>query len=128
MKRRNTWPKMDSVEPSNFQLSVLGSYQLTGPDGAVDLGSKKLAGLLAYLACTAPEPQARERLKTMFWGSHFEEQARQNLRKALSRLRGELGDEVLVTEGEKVSLAPKAIVSDVGQFEALARDGGRKAL
>jgi TolB-like protein/DNA-binding SARP family transcriptional activator len=119
---------MDSVARSNFRLSLLGRFELTGPDGAVDLGSKKLAGLLAFLACTAPEPQARERLKTLLWGSHFDEQARQNLRKALSRLRGELGDEVLVTEGERVSLAPNAIACDVGQFEALARDGGKKAL
>jgi hypothetical protein len=43
--------------------------------------------LLAYLACTQPIPQQREKLATMLWGSHFEAQARQNLRQALSRLR-----------------------------------------
>jgi len=113
---------------SAFRLSLLGRFELTGPDGAVDLGSKKLAGLLAYLACTAPVPQGRERLKTLFWGSHFEEQAKQNLRKALSRLRGELGDDLLVTDGERVSLTPQIVESDVGQFETLTRDGSTPAL
>lgn len=41
---------MDSVPFPRFDLSLLGSFELTGPDGAVDLPSKKLAGLLAYLA------------------------------------------------------------------------------
>jgi hypothetical protein len=35
-----------------FGLSLLGAFELTGPDRVVDLPSKKLAGLLAYLACT----------------------------------------------------------------------------
>jgi TolB-like protein/DNA-binding SARP family transcriptional activator/cytochrome c-type biogenesis protein CcmH/NrfG len=119
---------MDKVSASEFRLALLGSFELTGPDGIVDLGSKKLAGLLAYLACTAPEPQGRERLKSLLWGSHFEEQSRQNLRKALSRLRRELGEKVLITDGERVSLAPGAVVCDAARFEALVRDGGHDAL
>ncbi len=47
---------MDDVPLPRFKLSLLGRFELTGPDGPVDLPSKKLAGLLAYLACTAPEP------------------------------------------------------------------------
>ena len=119
---------MASAPAPKFRLSLLGRFELTGSGGAVDLGSKKLAGLLAFLACTAPEPQARERLKSLLWGSHFDEQARQNLRKALSRLRRELGDDVLVSDGEEVSLAPGAIACDAGRFEALVRDGSRDAL
>jgi len=102
-----------------FGLSLLGRFELTGPDGPVDLPSKKLAGLLAYLACTAPEPQPREKLATLLWGSHFEAQARQNLRQALSRLRRILGEGTLVTNGEAVSLRPGTLVCDVAQFETL---------
>jgi TolB-like protein/Tfp pilus assembly protein PilF len=119
---------MASASAPKFRLSLLGRFELTGSGGAVDLGSKKLAGLLAFLACTAPEPQARERLKSLLWGSHFDEQARQNLRKALSRLRRELGDDVLVSDGEEVSLAPGTIACDAGRFESLVRDGSRDAL
>ena len=74
---------MDDVAPSKFRLSVLGRFELTGRDGPVELPSKKLAGLLAYLACTAPQRQPREKLAALLWGSHFDTQARQNLRQAL---------------------------------------------
>jgi DNA-binding SARP family transcriptional activator len=112
---------MDSVPSTKFKLLLLGNFELSGPDGAIDLASKKLSGLLAYLACTAPEAQGREYLRNLLWGSHFEEQSRQNLRKALSRLRRVLGETVLRSDGERISLAPGAIVSDVERFEALAR-------
>jgi DNA-binding SARP family transcriptional activator len=79
--------RMDDVSVPKFSLSLLGRFALAGPDGPVDLPNKKLAGLLAYLACTAPTPQPREKLATLLWGSHFEAQARQNLRQALFRLR-----------------------------------------
>jgi TolB-like protein/Flp pilus assembly protein TadD len=120
--------KMSSELPSKFRLTLLGRFELSGPGGVVDLPSKKLAGLLAFLACSAPEPQPRERLTNLLWGSHFEAQARQNFRKALSRLRPALGEDVLISDGEKVSLSPGVIACDVTQFETLVRDGGRDAL
>jgi hypothetical protein len=43
----------DVVRPK-FTLSLLTRFELTGPAGPVELANKKLAGLLAYLACTAP--------------------------------------------------------------------------
>jgi hypothetical protein len=46
------------VPSPRFGLSLLGGFKLTGPDGVVDLPSKKLAGLLAYLAGTAPHGQS----------------------------------------------------------------------
>ena len=119
---------MGSLRPPEFRLSLLGSFQLTRPDGPIDLASKKLAGLLAYLALTAPAPQSREKLATLFWGSHFETQARQNLRKALFRLRRILGQDVLVGDGEEVSLIPGTIDCDAVRLEALIREGSRAAL
>jgi hypothetical protein len=58
----------DNAPSPRFGLSLLGGFELTGPDGVVDLPSKKLAGLLAYLACTAPQPQPREKLSAMAGG------------------------------------------------------------
>src|SRR5437667_3259385 len=86
------------------------------------------AALLAYLACTAPRPQRREMLSTLLWGSHFDAQAKQNLRQALFRLRKVLGQDALDGDGEVVSLNSAAILSDVCRFEALVRDGSRDAL
>ena len=105
--------------PPKFRLLLLGRFELTGPDGPVDLPNKKLAGLLAYLACTAPGRSRREKLATLLWGSHFEAQARQNLRQALFRLRAILGQEAVISNSEKVALASGAMACDVAKFEVL---------
>src|SRR5215831_12104838 len=119
---------MDRVPPPRFSVSLLGRFELAGPGGVVDLPSRKLAALLAYLACTTPLPQPRERLSGLLWGSHFDLQAKQNLRQALFRLRKVLGQNALEGDGEVVSLNPAAVVSDAGRFEALVRDGGCDSL
>jgi len=62
------------------------------------------------------------------WGSHFDAQAKQNLRQALFRLRKVLGHDALESDGEVVSINAAAIVCDVGRFEALGHEGGRDAL
>jgi len=118
----------DGTPSPRFGLSLLGGFELTGPTGVVDLPSKKLAGLLTYLACTAPRPQSREKLSTLLWGSHFDARANQNLRQALFRLRKVLGQDALQTDGDVVSLNTAAVLCDVGRFEALVRDGSRDAL
>ena len=119
---------MDTVPTPRFQLALLGRFELRGPDGSIDLTSKKPAALLAFLACTAPQAHSRDKLMTLLWGSHFDAQARQNLRQALTRLRRVLGEEALISSGETVSLQPGVIVSDVARFEALLSDGSRDAL
>src|SRR4029079_16647854 len=100
---------------------------LTGPDGVIGLPSRKLAGLLAYLACNL-RPQSREKLTTLLWGSRFEAQAKQNLRQALFRLRKVLGQDALRSDGEVISLSPEAVACDVVRFEALVGEGSREAL
>src|SRR5262245_980611 len=97
--------KMNDGPLTGFQLSLFGHCELRGPNGPVDLPSKKLAALLAYLACTVPAPQPRERLATLLWGSHFEQQARQNLRQAMFRLRRAFGEDALVVDGEMITLS-----------------------
>ena len=119
---------MDIVPTPRFQLSLLGRFELRGPDGSIDLTSKKLVALLAFLACTAPQPHSRDKLMTLLWGSHFDAQARQNLRQALTRLRRLLGEDALVSSGETVSLQPAVIASDVARFETLLSDPSWDAL
>jgi DNA-binding SARP family transcriptional activator len=119
---------MDNVPLPNFRLSLLGRFELIGSGGPVHLSNKKLAGLLAYLACTAPRPQPREKLATLLWGSHFEAQARQNFRQTLFRLRRVLGQEALVGDGDEISLAPDVVDCDAARFEKLVQVGTRDAL
>jgi len=111
-----------------YWLAFLGRFELSRTDGPVELPNKKLAALLAYLACTAPKPQSREKLATLLWGSHFEPQARQNLRQALFRLRRALGEDALIGDGEDISLAPGLLDCDVPRLEALIRQGSRASL
>jgi DNA-binding SARP family transcriptional activator len=120
-------PSERSDDDPAFQLSLLGPFELIGPAGPIDLGSKKLCGLLALLACTTV-PQPREKLMSLLWGSRFEAQARQSMRKALSRLRQTLHEDIIVSSGDNVSLRPAAIVSDVQRVESAVRLGSRSAL
>jgi TolB-like protein len=113
---------------AKFSLSLLGRVQLAGPEGPVDLPNKKLAGLLAYLASTAPRPQQREKLSALLWGSHFDAQAKQNLRQALFRLRKVVGPDALQGDGDVVVLSASAIACDVSRFEELIGEGTREAL
>jgi len=110
-----------------FRLVLLGRFSLTGPQGPVDLGSKKLCALLAYMVCTAPQPRSRETLTTLLWGSHFEAQARQNLRQALSRLRRALGD-ALASDDDTVHIRPEMIQCDAARFESLVRAASHDAI
>jgi class 3 adenylate cyclase len=119
---------MEDVPSPSYRLTVLGRFELSGPGGPVELSNKKLAGLLAYLACTAPVLQSREKLATLLWGSHFDIQARQNLRQALFRLRQMLGQDLFVGDGEDISLAPGLFDCDATRFQTLIRDGSRASL
>src|SRR5882672_510374 len=68
-----------------LSLTLLGRFRLTGPRGDIDLGSRKLCGLLAFLACTSPQPQVREKLSALLCGSHSDAQAKKNLHQAVPR-------------------------------------------
>jgi predicted ATPase/class 3 adenylate cyclase/DNA-binding SARP family transcriptional activator len=116
------------VQLPRFGLSLFGRFELTTSDGAIPLPGRKLAGLLAYLACTAPRPQSREKLANLLWGSHFETQARQNLRQSLVRLRRILGQEAIFSDDHDVWLAPGVIDCDAVRFEALILEGSRASL
>lgn len=102
-----------------FQLSLLGSFSLIGPNGPIDLGNKKLCALLAFVACATSEPPSRETLTTLLWGSHFEEQARHNLRQTLTRLRRALGNDAFVTDDNTIGLKPGLFHCDATAFETL---------
>src|SRR5260370_25001527 len=117
---RITRPGMKDVLLPKYSLKLLGRFELSGPEGPVELANKKLAALLAYLACSAPEPQSREKLATLLWGSHFEPQAQQNLRQALFRFRRALGPDALMSDGDKVRLTPGVIDCDVARLAALS--------
>ena len=105
-----------------LQIKLFGQFEITRPQGRIALSSAKLSAFLAYLAMAA-KPVPREQLTSLLWGSHFEEQARQNFRQALVRLRKAIGTEALLSDDHTVRLSPSAVASDVGRFEACVRGG-----
>lgn len=123
-----TFGMRDDVQLPKFALSLFGRFELTTNGGAVPLPGRKLAGLLAYLACTEPRPQSREKLANLLWGSHFETQARQNLRQSLVRLRRILGTDSIFSDDKDVWLAPGVIDCDAARFQALIVEGSRASL
>ncbi|MBC8038634.1 MAG: adenylate cyclase [Rhizobiales bacterium] len=102
-----------------LHLKLFGQFEIAGPEGRIGLSSAKLSAFLAYLAM-ARKPVPREQLTTLLWGSHFEDQARQNFRQALARLRKAIGPEALISDDQTVQLSPSAVASDARQFESLA--------
>jgi TolB-like protein len=104
-------------------LKLFGQFELGGPDGKSVAASAKLSALLAFLAM-ARKPVGRDQLTALLWGSHFEEQARQNFRQALARLKKVLGPEVIFADDQTVQLAPGAVASDLSAFESLAASSG----
>jgi TolB-like protein len=111
-----------------LELKLFGHMELSGPGGRIDLANAKLSALLAYLALSGRRPLPREQLTDLLWGSHFEEQARQNFRQALSRLRKLLGSDLFATEDQFIQIEARKIESDVARFESLLHDGSTDAL
>jgi predicted ATPase/DNA-binding SARP family transcriptional activator len=98
-----------------FRLNVLAAFRLEASAGgarsqdkfqSIDLPTRKIESLLAYLALH-PEPHAREKLAALIWGDATDEQARNSLRNALSVLRKQLVDDLLLVDRETVQLAPR---------------------
>jgi adenylate cyclase len=119
---------MDDEPALSFKIALFGRVQLNGPEGVIELTSKKLAALLAYLCLTHPKPHTREKLLTLLWSRQFDTQGRQSLRKTLSNLRRIFGKDVIVSISDTISLRPGLISCDVISFEMLISEGSNDSL
>jgi serine/threonine-protein kinase len=103
-----------------IELRTLGSLELRGCDPkSVEalLSQPKRLGLLAYLAIATPRGfHRRDSLLALFWPESDQTHARGALRNALSFLRHQLGDNVIVTRGDEVGLDPATFWCDVTAF------------
>ena len=82
---------------------------------------------MAYLALAA-KPVPREHLTTLLWGSHFDEQARQNFRQALVRLRKLIGPDVLISDDQAVQLSSAAWQAMRANLKACVRSASEADL
>ena len=110
------------------ELRLLGSTELTGPDGEPIpevLSRPKRLALLSYLALQEPGDFCRrETLVGRFWPELDESKARANLSVVLHHLRRLVGKEVVITRGvEEIGLDPDAIRVDTWEFLARIERG-----
>lgn len=112
---------------ANLDLSLLGGFSLCRAGQTITVPAGKMRAVLAFLACNAKGPIAREKLVGLLWCERSEEQARQSFRQVLSMLRRILGSEAIVTNGDEIGL-DETIACDVVQFLTLVNAGNRDAL
>src|SRR5258705_5433223 len=84
--------------------------------------------LLIYLALSPNRTRARTHLYSLLWPDKPEDQARQSLNTAVSRLRLDLGADRLTSAGNALTLADRALHVDAIQFEAVMGKGPGAAL
>lgn len=88
-----------------YRLYLLGGFRLEKNGARVQLYSRKVEALLAYLALY-PQEHAREKIAALLWGESTDEQARMSLRRALNDLRKQLGADAVLADRETVQLNP----------------------
>jgi DNA-binding SARP family transcriptional activator/TolB-like protein len=112
-------------------IKLFGNLTIVGPDGvSLPVAGSKTQGLVAYLALNTELPPSRDRLMALFWGDRFTDQARQSLRQAIAKLRRTLsvaGEDILLTEGDRVRFNPSKVVVDADEFAQLAKDMSAEA-
>jgi TolB-like protein/DNA-binding SARP family transcriptional activator len=79
--------------------------------------------LLALLACARGRSLTRDRLIALLWPDSSTERARRQLSDDVYIVRSGLGEDVLRSVGDELSLDPAAITSDVETFERLLDEG-----
>jgi DNA-binding SARP family transcriptional activator len=109
------------------ELLTLGRVRLStdnGDDSAPGGSQPKRVALLAYLAVAAATGSVRrDSLLALFWPERGEEEGRRALRQALHYLRRVVGDDVIVSAGEELSLRDGALECDAVAFERLVAAG-----
>ncbi len=103
---------------TSVEVHLLGRFELRRDGVAVELGSRKNAALLAWLALH-PQGVKRTRLVSMLWPDSEASKARANLRQALTALRRLGGVALIATQGDEVALDAGTLV-DLHRFERLA--------
>lgn len=89
---------------SAFRLYLLGRFRLEKNGRPLDLTTRKIEALLAYLALHSG-PHSREELAALFWGDVTDTKARASLRNALPILRKHLGATAILADRATVQLA-----------------------
>ncbi len=113
------------TEVPQLEFRILGPLEVEGGSGPIALGGQKQRALLAALLLEAGRVVATDRLVDLVWGEDAPKTATTSLQNSISRLRRELGGDVLETRapGYVLRVAPEQV--DARRFELLLRDARR---
>lgn len=107
-----------------ISIKLFGKLQIESAVGKpIPVSGSKTQGLIACLALNTDVHISRDRLMTLFWGDRFNDQARQSLRQAISKLRRLLEDvngDIILADPDRVGFNPEKVKVDVDEFERLA--------
>ena len=108
-----------------YDFRILGPLEVEGDRGPVALGGQRQKALLAVLLLEAGRVVPTDRLVDLLWGEHVPRTATTSLQNSVSRLRRELGADLLETRqpGYLLRADPERI--DAQRFERLLRDARR---
>ncbi len=104
----------------NFR--ILGSLEIWDGDRQVDLAGSKRRAVLAFLLLHANEVVSIDRLIDQLWGEKAPRNAAAALQTHVSRLRKELGPEVVATRAWGYVLRTEPGAIDLERFERLVAD------
>ena len=109
-----------------MELRILGPLELVENGRPVELAGGRQRALLALLLLQANEVVSTDRLIDGLWGEQPPATAPKVLQNAVSQVRRQLGDELIVTRapGYLLRVEPDAI--DARRFESLLEDGRRE--
>ncbi len=102
-----------------YDLSLLGSVDLTGSDGQPVLSllhQPKRIAFLAYLATAPSGSRTRQEVLDLLWPDADRDRARHALSQTAYYVRRSLGKDALLNGGEALALNPDVIHTDVSAF------------
>lgn len=106
-----------------MRLEVLGHWGLLAPDASAPaLTAGKPLAALSYLGCSDRRSASRASLVSLLWADLEPEAARHSIRQTLWYLKRKVGEELIVADGDTLSLAPTVTV-DRDELLAAARAG-----
>jgi len=112
--RTTSSPKVTDYKDSRFYLKLFGSPRLFYLGDHVKLGTRKAMALLSYLALRR-SPVQRHELDALLWPEKDEKRARRSLRDEISRINRAIGEEIIISFEQELSLSSDVSV-DVWNF------------
>jgi TolB-like protein len=117
---------------AGVELTLFGGFEVKVAGGqTVDLPGQKDRALLAVLALSPGATHSRDKLASLLWSDRGDQQARDSLKHALTRLRQCLQAATpppIVADRQSVRFDATAVTVDVAAFERLLGEGTPQAL